>query len=134
MHEELTEIILSACFEVSNELGAGFLESVYEKALIVALKEKGLNTLQQVPLKVFFRNQIVGDFVADIIVENKVLIELKSVKNLAPEHQAQIINYLRSTSIEIGLLVNFENSKLEFRRFKREHPAGNPNKFYQKVF
>lgn len=134
LHEELTEIILSACFEVSNELGAGFLESVYEKALLIALKDKGLTVLQQVPLKVSFRNQTVGDFVADIIAENKVLIELKSVKNLTPEHQAQIINYLRATSIEIGLLVNFGNSKLEFRRFKREHPTGDSRMFSQKVF
>jgi GxxExxY protein len=134
LHEELTEIILAACFEVSNELGAGFLESVYEKALLIALKDKGLVAQSQTPLRVTFRNQTVGDFIADIVVGNKVLIELKAVKNLTLEHQAQIINYLRATKIEIGLLINFGNAKLEFRRFKREHPSGNQAKYMQKVF
>jgi GxxExxY protein len=74
----------------------------------------------QVPLKVRFRNHLVGDFYADIVVENRIILELKAVKNLAPEHQAQIINYLKATDIEIGLLVNFGNPKLEYRRFQRE--------------
>jgi GxxExxY protein len=117
--EELTEKIIAACFDVSNELGAGFLESVYEKALLIALTDRGLVAQSQIPLKVNFRNQIVGDFIADIVVENSVLLELKAVKNLAPEHQAQIINYLKATGIEIGLLVNFGNPKLEYRRFHR---------------
>jgi len=134
LHEELTEIILAACFEVSNELGAGFLESVYEKALLIAFKDKGLDVQSQSPLQVTFRNQTVSDFIADIVVENKVLIELKAVKSLTPEHQAQIINYLRATRIEIGLLINFGNSKLEFRRFKREHPSSDQARYSQKVF
>ena len=119
LHEDVTNKILAACFEFSNELGAGFLESVYEKALLIALKDKALAAQSQVPLQVSFRNKVVGDFVADIVVENKVLIELKAVKNLLPEHQAQIINYLKATGIEIGLLINFGNSKMEFRRFNR---------------
>jgi GxxExxY protein len=134
LHEDLTEIILAACFEVSNELGAGFLESVYEKALLIAIRDKGLAAQPQVPLQVIFRNQTVGDFIADIVVENKVLIELKAVKNLTPEHQAQIINYLRATRIEIGLLINFGNTKLEFRRLKREHPSEDQARCTQKVF
>lgn len=134
LHEKLTEIILAACFEVSNELGTGFLESVYEKALLIALKDKGIVALQQVPLKVSFRNQTVGDFVADMVVENKVLIELKAMKNLLPEHQAQIINYLRATGIDIGLLINFGNTKLEFRRFKRGNPSGEQPRYTQNIF
>jgi GxxExxY protein len=120
LHDELTEKIIAACFDVSNELGAGFLESVYEKALLIALRGRGLSAQSQSPLKVCFRNQIVGDFFADIVVENTVLLELKAVKALAPEHQAQIINYLKTTGIDIGLLVNFGNPKLEYRRFNRK--------------
>ncbi|MGB9177786.1 MAG: GxxExxY protein [Pyrinomonadaceae bacterium] len=126
LYEELTKKILEACFEVGKELGAGFLESVYEKALIVALHQKGLRAMAQVPLSVKFRGVIVGEFFADILVEDKIIIELKAVRSLAPEHQAQIINYLNATGIEIGLLVNFGNPKLEYRRFhKQASPSPN---------
>lgn len=116
-HEALTEKILAACFEVSNELGSGFLESVYQKALLCALQDKGLQTQAQAALNVTFRGKNVGDFFADIIVEQKVLLELKAVRNLAPEHLAQVMNYLKATHIEVGFLVNFGNPKLEYRRF-----------------
>jgi len=116
-YDELTEKILGAAFEVSNELGCGFLESVYEKALLVALKDLDLTTEAQKPLKVSFRSHVVGDFVADIVVEHKVLLELKAVKALAPEHIAQVLNYLKATGLEVGLLINFGNSRLEYRRF-----------------
>ena len=122
-HEELTADILKCCFEVSNELGAGFLESVYEKALIVALSQKGLKVESQVPLKVRFRNVVVGDFYADLIVENKVLIELKAVSKLSPDHKAQVINYLNATGFEVGLLVNFGTARVEYFRFRpSDHP------------
>jgi len=117
IHEELTEKILKACFEVSNELGSGFLESVYEKALLIALAEKGLNAQSQIPLRVMYHGQIVGDFYPDIIVENVVLLELKAIKALAPEHMAQVLNYLKATGNEVGFLINFGNPKLEYRRF-----------------
>jgi GxxExxY protein len=116
LHEELTGKVLGACFEVARELGAGFLESVYEKALMVALREKGLRVEAQVPLTVKFRGVIVGEFFADILVESKLVVELKAVSALRPEHQAQVINYLKATGIEVGLLVNFGNPKLEYRR------------------
>jgi GxxExxY protein len=119
LYDELTEKILAACFEVSRELGAGFLESVYEKALFVALKQKELNAVCQVPLKVKFRGIIVGDFYVDILVENKVLIQLKAVSRIIGEHKAQVINYLKATEIEIGLLVNFGNAKLEYYRLHK---------------
>lgn len=122
-HEELTAMILKCCFDVSNELGAGFLESVYEKALIVVLAQKGLKVQLQVPLKVTFRNVIVGDFFADLIVEDKVLIEIKSVSRLTPDHKAQVINYLNATGFEVGLLVNFGTSRVEYFRF---HPTEHP--------
>ncbi len=117
LHEDLTGKILQACFEVSKELGAGFLESVYEKALLIALRQKGLRAENQVPLKVKFRGATVGEFFVDILVENRVLIELKTVGNLTGDHYAQTINYLKATEIEVGLLVNFGNPKLEYRRF-----------------
>ena len=115
--EDLTGKIIKTCFEVSNELGCGFLESVYEKALLIALQESGLQARGQVPFKVMFRGQIVGDFCPDILVENEVLVELKAVKSLAPEHMAQVLNYLKGTGLSVGLLVNFGSPKLEYRRF-----------------
>jgi GxxExxY protein len=115
--DELTEKIIAACFEVSNELGICFLESVYEKALLVALCDKGLSAERQVPLKVDFRDVVVGEFFADILVEGKIILELKSVKGLLPVHVSQVLNYLRSSKIQTGLLINFGQSRLEYRRF-----------------
>ena len=119
VHEELTDKVLGACFEVVRELGAGFVESVYEKALVVALHQKGVCVQAQVPLKVNFRGVIVGDFFADILVEGKLIVELKAVSALRPEHQAQVINYLKATGIDVGLLVNFGNPRLEYRRLHK---------------
>ncbi|HEY6873820.1 MAG TPA: GxxExxY protein [Geobacteraceae bacterium] len=120
LYRDITESILGACFEVMNELGAGFLESVYEKVLLVLLRERGLTAQSQVPFSVMFRGEKVGEFFADILVEGKVIIELKAAKAIAPEHQAQLINYLKATGIEVGLLVNFGPTKLEYRRFHRK--------------
>ena len=117
LYEETTEKILEACFEVSNELGSGYLESVYEKALLIALRQKGLKAINQVPLKVKFRGEIVGEFFIDILVEDKILIELKSATALTKESYAQKINYLKATGLEIDLLVNFGTPKIEYRRF-----------------
>ncbi len=114
--DDLSSEILGACFEVSNELGVGFLESVYQKALLIALREKGLRANPEVPLAVYFRGQSVGDFVADIVVEDRFILELKAAKALAPEHFAQLLNYLRATGKEAGFLLNFGNPKLEYRR------------------
>ena len=115
-YEEITERILASAFDVCNELGSGFLESVYEKSLLIALRQNGLSAESQVSIDVDFRDQNVGHFVADIIVENKVLIELKTVDRLVSKHIAQILNYLKATGVEVGLLINFGNSKLEYRR------------------
>src|SRR3972149_9297606 len=117
LEKDLTEKIIAACLEVSNELGAGFLESVYERALLIALTDKGLKAETQVPLKVVFRNRVVGDFYADTLVENLVIIELKAVKSIGTENEAQLINYLKATNKRVGLLVNFGKPKLEWKRF-----------------
>ena len=119
MYEELTQVVIAACFEVINELGTGFLESVYERALLIALGQKGISARAQVPLNVRFRGEIVGEFFADVLVEEKLILELKAVRMLLPEHQAQVINYLKATGIDVGLLVNFGNAKLEVRRLYR---------------
>jgi GxxExxY protein len=120
-YQHITQSIIGCAIEVTNELGAGFLESVYEKALLLALRQKGLIATSQQPIKVMFRGEPIGDFHADLIVEGKVIVELKAVKAIAPEHQAQIINYLNATGIEVGLLINFGNPKLEYKRFTRSN-------------
>jgi len=115
-HKETTGIILKSFYEVYNELGDGFLESVYENALSVVLTGYGLHVETQKDISVFFRGNIVGYFKADLIVEEKVIIELKAVRALDPAHEAQLINYLKATNIEVGLLLNF-GRKSEFKRF-----------------
>jgi len=119
LYEELTKTILGACFEVSNELGAGFLESVYQNALLIVLQQKGLKVQSQFPLNVKFRGQAVGQFYADLLVEDQVIVELKAVTALTPVHQAQVINYLKGTGVEVGLLVNFGRPKIEYRRLHK---------------
>jgi len=116
LDEQITEKILAACFDVINELGIGFLESVYEKALVIALRDRGLSVATQRPVPVYFRGQNVGEFYPDLIVEEKIVLELKAVKSLAPEHLAQVINYLRGTRLQTALLINFGKQKLEYRR------------------
>ena len=117
LYRELTRSILGCAFEVINELGHGFLEAVYENALMVALEDRDLSAESQKAIGVRFRGRPVGIYYADLIVENKVLVELKAVSNLAPEHSAQVINYLNATGIEVGLLINFGNPKLQYKRF-----------------
>ena len=118
LYEEITSKILEACFEVSNSLGIGYIESVYENALFVCLIQKGIKVERQVPLKVKFRDVIVGDFRADMIIEGKVLLELKAVDSLAKEHFAQLLNYLKTTGIAVGIVINFGNPRLQYRRFE----------------
>ena len=116
--DDLTGRIIGASFEVTNELGHGFPEAVYLNALMMALREKGLNAQRQVPLKVRFRNVVVGDFFADIVVESTVIVELKSVELLLTDHQVQLINYLTATGFDTGLLINFGRPRLEYKRCK----------------
>ena len=118
-HQELTHSIIGCAFEVINDLGSGFLESVYEKAMMIALSDAGISVEAQKPVRVCFRGKPVGDFCADLLIEDNVIVELKAVKALTPEPQAQIINYLNATGIEVGLFINFGNPKLEYKRFTR---------------
>ncbi|HVG29555.1 MAG TPA: GxxExxY protein [Pyrinomonadaceae bacterium] len=114
-HRDLTEKIIRVFFEVYNELGHGFLESVYEKSMAITLSNYGLAVQRQVQVPVWFRGHKVGDFVADVLVNEAVLLELKAVRALDPSHEAQLLNYLRATDIEVGLLLNF-GLKAEFKR------------------
>lgn len=116
LHKEITGKILQCSFEVSNELGVGFLESVYENALIIALRQKGIRAECQVRLEVLFRGHNVGNFVADLIVEEVVLVELKAISKILPEHKAQVINYLKATGIKTALLINFGTPKVDYHR------------------
>lgn len=114
-HKEITDQIIKAFYEVYNELGFGFLESVYEKALFIVLSQYGLQVEKQKEIEVYFRDDIIGNFRTDLIVENKVILELKAVNKIISIHEAQLINYLKATKIEVGLVLNF-GSKPEFIR------------------
>jgi GxxExxY protein len=107
MHSDLTEKVIKVFYKVYNTLGFGFLEKVYENAMCIELNKAGLQHYKQQPVKVFYDEKKVGSYYADIIVEDKVIIELKAAKSLCEEHEAQLINYLRATEIEVGLLLNF---------------------------
>ena len=113
---DLTYQINGAIFEVSRTLGAGFLEKVYENALMIELRERGLKAESQVPIKVYYKKEAVGEYFADILVEDRIIIELKAVENLSKLHEAQILNYLKATGIQVGLLVNFKHPKAEIKR------------------
>ena len=113
---ELTYKINGAIFEVHRTLGEGFLEKVYENALLIELQNLGLRTESQVPVPVFYKGSMVGDYMADIVVEDQVILELKTVDDLAAIHKAQLLNYLRATGKPLGLLVNFKGKKATIRR------------------
>ena len=112
----LTHTILGCSFEVINELGVGFLETVYKNSLGIALKENGLRVEEERCFKIHFRGKQVGLYRADLIVNNCVIIETKCCSSLLPEHQAQLINYLKAASMPVGLLINFGNKSLDYKR------------------
>lgn len=113
---EITQRIIGCAYEVSNSLGIGYVEKVYENALAHILRKNGLAVVQQSPIQVLFDGVIVGDFCADLLVESRVLVELKAVSMLMQEHTAQALNYLRATGLEVCLLINFGKPKLEVKR------------------
>ncbi len=106
-HFDITEQIIGAFYDVYNQLGFGFLEKVYENALAIELKERGHNVRQQFGILVRYRGQIVGEYFADLVIDEKVLVEVKSVRKLLDVHEAQLLNYLKATPYEVGLLLNF---------------------------
>lgn len=115
LHKELTSKIIAGFYTVYNELGFGFLEKVYENALMYELQLMRLFVERQKPIEVYYKEKRVGEYFADLVVESKVIVELKAAESLCPEHELQLINYLKSTNIEIGLLLNFGQTP-EIRR------------------
>jgi GxxExxY protein len=118
---ELTEAVIGAAFEVANVLGSGFLERVYERALIRELALRGVNAKAQVPFRVCYKGQYVGEYLADLVVEEKLILELKCVEHFANEHLAQCINYLKISGLQVALLINFQRPKVEWKRVLLDH-------------
>jgi GxxExxY protein len=116
LHETLTQQIIGAFYRVYNELGFGFLEKVYENALMLALADTGLKAENQHPISVYYDGKIVGEYFADIVVERKIILEIKAIRQLSPVHEAQLINYLKATDFEVGLLLNFGTKPEIMRR------------------
>ena len=114
---DLTSQINGAVVEVTKELGGGFLEKVYENALVAELQERGLKAENQRPIKVRYKGKEVGDYYADIVVEDKIILELKTVDSIEKIHEAQLLHYLKATGFKIGLLVNFKHPKAQIKRF-----------------
>ncbi len=114
-YKELTEKIIKIFYKVYNKLGYGFLEKVYENAMLIEFGKEGIPITSQAPIKVIYENEIIGEYFADILVDNKVIVEIKAAKNLAIENEAQLLNYLKATNVEVGLLLNF-GPKPEIKR------------------
>jgi len=115
-YQEITEKVIGCAFRVYNKMGFGFLESVYETCLIIELEKAGLSVESQKPITVRYDGQVVGEFFADLFVEDVVIVELKSVRQLAEKHEVQLVNYLVATGKEVGLLLNFGEENVEVKR------------------
>ena len=114
-YSEITEVIIGEAYKVHNALGSGFLEKVYENAFYKKIKETGFRVVQQHPIKVLFENEIVGEYCTDLLVEDKIIVESKALESMHQIHEVQLVNYLKATGLEIGLLLNF-GKKLEVKR------------------
>ncbi|MBO0697121.1 MAG: GxxExxY protein [Zavarzinella sp.] len=121
-HEDLTRQIIGCAYKVYNTMGFGFLESVYEKCMIIELEKLGLAVKEQHPITVLYEGNVVGEFFADLWVKQAVIVELKSVRAIVSAHETQLVNYLKATGKDVGLLINFGESKVEVKRKVRELP------------
>ncbi|MBT3254037.1 MAG: GxxExxY protein [Candidatus Marinimicrobia bacterium] len=124
LYKELTDTIIKIAIEVQKELGLGFFERVYENALIIALQEEGLVVDQQKQFDVYFRGHNVGVYIADLLVEEKIILEIKAVDNISRSHYAQLINYLKASDKEVGYVINFGRIPLQFKRLAKTNQAG----------
>lgn len=127
IHEEITQEIIGCFYKVYNTLGHGFLEKVYENAMLIELKRAGLKTVPQEKIEVLYNNEVIGTYFADLLVEEKVIVELKAVSRILEEHEAQLLNYLKATSIEVELLLNFG----EIPEFKRKAFSNHRKQIHQ---
>ena len=123
---ELTEAIIGCAYRVYNTMGHGFLESVYEKCLLIEFHKTGLRVESQKPIEVHYEGEVVGEFVADLLLEDEVIVELKAVRQLSPIHEAQLVNYLVATGKPVGLLLNFGETRVDVKRKIRELHPGEP--------
>jgi len=123
---ELTYAINGAIFEVNKILGPGFLEKVYEKALLLELRRRDLKAESQVAINVIYKGDVVGEYLADIFVEDRVIVEIKTVENLDKIHEAQLLNYMKATDIQVGILVNFKHPKAQIKRMVMNLPHFRP--------
>lgn len=123
--EELTKKVIGCAFKVHNSLGSGFLEKVYENALRIELSRAGLRVEQQIPIQVYYQGEVIGDFVSDLLVEKRLVVELKAIEKLTKLHEAQLVNYLTATGLDIGLLINFGKSVQIKRKYKNFKPKMN---------
>jgi len=115
-YKDVTETIIGCAYRVYNKMGFGFLESVYQKCLLIELRKAGLDMESQEPITVYYDDEIVGEFVADIIVNDTIILELKSVRRVIKAHEVQLVNYLVSTGKPVGLILNFGETKVEVKR------------------
>ena len=123
--EELTKKVIGCAFKVHNSLGSGFLEKVYENALRIELSGAGLRVEQQRPIQVYYQGEVIGDFVSDLLVEKRLVVELKAIEKLTKLHEAQLVNYLTATGLDIGLLIDFGKSVQIKRKYKNFKPKVN---------
>jgi GxxExxY protein len=129
IQDVLTEQIISCCFEVHNALGGGFMEKVYENALAFELRQHGLRVMQQAPVSVSYKGQIVGQYVADLLVEGRVVCELKAASDLSVNHELQLLNYLSASGFETGLLINFGRKVAIRRKYRAYKPKQEAHRF-----
>jgi GxxExxY protein len=123
--EELTKKVIGCAFKVHNSLGSGYLEKVYENALRIKLSRAGLGVEQQIPIQVYYQGEVIGDFVSDLLVEKRLVVELKAIEKLTKLHEAQLVNYLTATGLDIGLLIDFGKSVQIKRKYKNFKPKVN---------
>ena len=119
-HQDITHQVIGAAFKVYNQIGFGYLESVYHKSMVIELKKQKLAVESEKALKLYYDNEVVGDFYADLLIEENIVVELKSVKKLVKKHEVQLVNYLNGLKKEIGLLINFSPSGVEAKRKYRD--------------
>jgi GxxExxY protein len=126
--DETTDRVIASCFKVHKALGVGFLEKVYENALVMEMARNGLTVRQQVPISVKYEGVVVGEYFADILVDERVILELKANESLSKEHEVQLVNYLAATGLDVGLLINFGRSVTVRRKFREYREASTVDK------